>query len=103
MSFSILLYFFINAVLAIIGAITLETYPVIVRNTAFGLLGAINTLGGLFGLMVASILLEKTDDNSWFILIFSLPLLISAICCSFVIETRNFDSNSYFDLKFSKN
>ena len=83
------------------GAIVIETYPTVVRSTALGLLGGMSTLFSLIGSSICAIFMETTDNNLILTITFAVSLFISAISCIFVIETRHFDSNTYFNLKFN--
>lgn len=81
--------------------IAIETYPVIVRNTALGIFGCSATLFLIFGSICASILLETTEENFVFVCVFAGSLLISAISAIFVVETKGFDADSHYYSKKS--
>ena len=77
-------------------AITPETFPIQVRNTAVGLCNAINNLASIAGPFVAALMLDEIDQLFFSLLVFSLSLFVAASLASLVIETKGFDSNTYF-------
>lgn len=76
-------------------AITPETFPIQVRNTAVGLCNCVNNLASISGPFAAAFLLQEIEDLFFCLLIFSLSLFVAAAAASFVIETKNFDPNSF--------
>ena len=72
-------------------AITPETFPIQVRNTAVGLCNCVNNLASIIGPFVAAVMLESISELFFCLLLFSCSLLCAAVCSCLVIETKGFD------------
>lgn len=83
-------------------AISLETYSVCVRNTAMGIFTCANTIFSVLGSLAGGFILEKTNDNSFFIFVFSITLGLAGISASFVLETKEFNPEEYFERIFDR-
>ena len=82
-------------------AITPETFPIQVRNTAVGLCNAVNNIASIVGPFSAAFMLQEIENIFFCLLLFSISLVIAAVSASFVIETKGFDPSS-FELKKGK-
>lgn len=76
-------------------AITPETFPIQVRNTAVGVCNCINNIGSIIGPLSAALLLEESENLGFSLAFFSFSLIVAAGCAAFVIETKNFDPSSF--------
>jgi MFS family permease len=76
-------------------AITPETFPVQVRNTAVGICLAAFDVGSIIGPFVAAVLLEKVGSLFYCLLAFSASYFIAAVCGGFIVETKGFDPASF--------
>lgn len=77
-------------------AITPETFPIQVRNTAVGLCNCVNNLASIVGPLVAAVLLENISELYLCLLLFSISLIVAAYCSTLVIETKGFDPQTLY-------
>ena len=78
--------------------VAIETFPVSVRSTAIGLFGCISSAVSILGTTTGGIILEHTEDNLVFVCLYSFVLIATGISAMFVIETNEFDPESYFSI-----
>ena len=76
--------------------VSIETFPVSVRSTAVGLFGCISSVVSIIGTTTGGIILEHTEENFVFVCVYSFVLAVTGISAMFVIETNDFDPDSYF-------
>lgn len=78
-------------------AITPETFPIQVRNTAVGLCNCVNNLASIVGPFVAALLLESINRLSVCLIVFSVSLFFAAYCSTLVIETKGFNPQTLYN------
>lgn len=77
-------------------AITPETFPIQVRNTAVGLCNCVNNLASIVGPLVAAVMLESISQLAFCLLVFSVSLFFAAYCSTLVIETKGFNPQTLY-------
>jgi putative MFS transporter len=88
---STIYFFFINTMYPVQYAITPETFPIQVRNTAVGLCNCVNNLASIIGPFVAAMMLENISQLYFCLLLFSCSLFLAAACSCLVLETKGFN------------
>ena len=81
--------------------ISIEAFPIVVRSTAVGLFGCFSTINSILGASIAGVIMQSTEDNFAFVCVFSVSTIVSGISAMLVLETKNFDPDTYFSLTWN--
>ena len=89
-------YFCQNMFYSVLFAITPETFPVKVRNTAIGVCNCAANSAAIISPLVGGLILDYTSNNLIFLIDCGAALGICAVMALQLLETNNFDPKRFF-------